>query len=335
MDYKEGELIFAYSGPLLYPAKILKCQHSGTKTQYLIHYMKWNPKYDEWVEATRIMKHAKSTIELAERLQQDVSNKSKKATGAGVGTGEGAGTKRRRLDATMETEQVEEGTALRFAFPYAIKRHLVEDWENVVQKKLLTRLPATQSVVNIFADFVADESSHEATGEADIGTKTDKKSPTGAARSAESTSSSKIARKEVCDALQQYFDRSLPVMLLFKFERLQYDAVASQAAGHSAPSQIYGAPHLLRLLVRLPSVAEHASFSAAECDAFAVVIGSLIKFLTSNSTTYFSSEQYGKASADYCKAFEGASQQRPGGAVAKKQSASAAAGSSLQIFETV
>ncbi len=41
--------------------------------------------------------------------------------------------------------------------------------------------------------------------------------------------------------------------------------------------QIYGAPHLLRLLVRLPSVAEHASFSAAECDAFAVVIGSLIK----------------------------------------------------------
>jgi hypothetical protein len=44
MEYKEGELVFAYSGPLLYPAKVLKCQHSGGKVEYLIHYNKWNSK---------------------------------------------------------------------------------------------------------------------------------------------------------------------------------------------------------------------------------------------------------------------------------------------------
>ena len=35
MEYKEGEMVFAYSGPLLYAAKVLKCQHSGGKVEYL------------------------------------------------------------------------------------------------------------------------------------------------------------------------------------------------------------------------------------------------------------------------------------------------------------
>jgi hypothetical protein len=87
-------------------------------------------QFDEWVEATRLMKHGKSTIELAERLQQDVASKSAKK-----GDIAGAGGKRKRVDAEAETEQgTETPTTLRFTFPFVLKRHLVEDWENIVQK---------------------------------------------------------------------------------------------------------------------------------------------------------------------------------------------------------
>lgn len=49
---------------------------------------------------------------------------------------------------------------------------------------------------------------------------------------------------EILNGLRCYFDKSLPIILLYKKERQQYhDAVADNVS----PSIIYGAEHLLRL----------------------------------------------------------------------------------------
>ncbi|KAJ8425132.1 hypothetical protein Cgig2_011098 [Carnegiea gigantea] len=56
---------------------------------------------------------------------------------------------------------------------------------------------------------------------------------------------------EILNGLRCYFDKALPLMLLYKKERQQYhDAVTNNAS----PSTIYGAEHLLRLFVKLPEL---------------------------------------------------------------------------------
>lgn len=50
--------------------------------------------------------------------------------------------------------------------------------------------------------------------------------------------------QEVMKGLESYFDKALPVMLLYKSERRQYEeAIADDVR----PSNVYGAEHLLRL----------------------------------------------------------------------------------------
>lgn len=49
---------------------------------------------------------------------------------------------------------------------------------------------------------------------------------------------------EVLKGIRCYFDKALPVMLLYKKERKQYQETV---VGDVSPSTIYGAEHLLRL----------------------------------------------------------------------------------------
>lgn len=49
---------------------------------------------------------------------------------------------------------------------------------------------------------------------------------------------------EILKGIRCYFDRALPVMLLYKKERKQY---LEAVVGDVSPSTIYGAEHLLRL----------------------------------------------------------------------------------------
>lgn len=44
--------------------------------------------------------------------------------------------------------------------------------------------------------------------------------------------------------MRGYFDKALPVMLLYKKERRQYDEAIAE---NVSPSTVYGAEHLLRL----------------------------------------------------------------------------------------
>ncbi|XP_075651298.1 protein MRG2-like [Castanea sativa] len=53
---------------------------------------------------------------------------------------------------------------------------------------------------------------------------------------------------EILKGLRCYFDKALPAILLYKSERRQYKEAISDDV---SPSIVYGAEHLLRLLVKL------------------------------------------------------------------------------------
>lgn len=50
--------------------------------------------------------------------------------------------------------------------------------------------------------------------------------------------------QEIMNGLKCYFDKALPIILLYKKERQQY---SESVVDHASPSSIYGAEHLLRL----------------------------------------------------------------------------------------
>ena len=52
---------------------------------------------------------------------------------------------------------------------------------------------------------------------------------------------------EILNGLRSYFDKALPVMLLYKEERGQYTDNVQEDHTNITPSSIYGAEHLLRL----------------------------------------------------------------------------------------
>lgn len=138
-------------------AKILKVQHSQAKVKYLVHYAGWKSRYDgerrgrlrvyrpesngrprcappEWVEETRILAHTEKNVQEAARLRDAAVKKGERAAAAG---GESTAGKKRRIDAAADTEDAAEDATsfkLRYTVPFALKRALVDDWENVTQK---------------------------------------------------------------------------------------------------------------------------------------------------------------------------------------------------------
>nr|AGW52140.1 MSL [Populus tomentosa] len=75
---------------------------------------------------------------------------------------------------------------------------------------------------------------------------------------------------EIMKGLCFYFDKALPVMLLYKSERQQYaDAIADDVS----PSMVYGAEHLLRLFGNRCSIQFYATL---------VLIGGFMVFIPKN-----------------------------------------------------
>lgn len=107
----------------------------------------------------------------------------------------------------------------------------------------------------------------------------------------------------ICPFLSLYFFplfRALPLILLFKLEREQFDKLSAKfnisEAGDvsnngksTSPSQVYGAEHLLRLFVRLPRLAHD---NPAIDISIQNRLVEFLKFLSKNIATYFNVSDY-------------------------------------------
>jgi len=105
--------------------------------------------------------------------------------------------------------------------PQKLVERLLMDWENVTKKKLLVPLPRTPSVKDIIQLFQKDHKLID------------------------------FLSKDIFEKLMICFDGLLGQTLLYRFEREQYQKIIEENQSKK-PTDLYGAEHLLRLIITLP-----------------------------------------------------------------------------------
>ncbi|KAF8874523.1 MRG-domain-containing protein [Gymnopilus junonius] len=294
LTYNAQERVLCYHGPLIYEAKVLKTKNfdeTSTSTgvvgpHYLVHYKGWKQTWDEWVPASRLLKHSEANLGLQKTLLQQNqattttqsgsasskvhnrstagANKDSISTRAGARKDGTRGTKRAR-----EEDESTKKIDMKLNVPEVLKAVLVDDWEAVTKNQQLVTLPRephVRDVLSGFAEYV------RTTKPAHL------KEPS-------------LVIQTVVDGLQVYFDRALGSNLLYRFERVQYAGVRREhwtgphviVGTEKEMSLIYGAEHLLRMLVTLPQM-----IAATTIDPDSVV---LIRDYTNELLNYMAKEK--------------------------------------------
>ena len=114
----------------------------------------------------------------------------------------------------------------------------------------------------------------------------------GEARAGEASSDRLERWQQLLDALRTYFDKALPLMLLYRHEREQYERLAASQCDASgaefSPATAYGAEHLLRLFTKLPAILGASSnISPPQANQLQIKLGDFLKFLQKNQERFF------------------------------------------------
>uniref|UniRef100_A0A1A8I4A5 Mortality factor 4-like protein 1 n=1 Tax=Nothobranchius kuhntae TaxID=321403 RepID=A0A1A8I4A5_NOTKU len=316
--FLEGERVLCFHGPLLYEAKCVKINIKDKLIKYFIHYSGWNKKsviclscsWDEWVPESRVLKYVDSNLakqrelqkanqdhyvegkmrgfapskKIAAVQQKNVDLKVKKVKQKTPGPGEGTSSgdapqpprkKRARVDPTVESEEMfTNRVEVKVRIPEELKPWLVDDWDLITRQKQLFHLPAKKSVEMVLEDYANYKKSK---GNSD---------------------NKEYAVNEVVAGIREYFNVMLGTQLLYKFERPQY---AETLAEHPdmPMSQVYGAPHLLRLFVRIGAMLAYTLLDEKSLALLLSYLQDFLKYLVKNSATLFSATDYEVAPPEY------------------------------------
>ncbi|CAJ2635338.1 unnamed protein product [Trifolium pratense] len=282
--YSAGEKVLAYHGPRIYEAKVQKAEIRKNEWKYFVHYLGWNKNWDEWVGESRLMKNTDENIEKQHALDKkqgvdknvrsgrSAQAKAKSSTEAKVDKEEIKNNvskgKKRKNDSGVEKGSGNAEKLIKIQIPAPLKKQLVDDWEFVNQQDKLVKLPRSPTVEEILSKYLEYKSKKD-------GVATD-------------------STREVLKGIRLYFDKALPMMLLYKKERKQ----CSEAVGDNAsPSTIYGAEHLLRLFVKLPELLSYVNIEDETLNRLQLKLLDFLKFLQKNQSTFFLSS-YGVKVSD-------------------------------------
>ena len=146
-----------------------------------------------------------------------------------------------------------------------------------------------------------------------------------APRSAADVAAELAPWKDFAQGIMHYFERSLPVLLLYKAERTQYESFraaksssisssssssfSSSSSSGAAPSQqalvdVYGMEHLLRLFVKLPYIVSSSAITEGEARALLSRIGEVLKHMQKNVGPLQSGRYREPRGGEWCKGEE-------------------------------
>ncbi|KAK2657552.1 hypothetical protein Ddye_010604 [Dipteronia dyeriana] len=283
--FSESERVLAYHGPRIYEAKVQKAELRKKEWRYYVHYLGWSKNWDEWVGAERLMKHTEENVmkqkALEKKLGVDKSSKSgrsaqtkqKSSTDAKVDKEDlksnAAKGKKRKSDSGVEKDTLSAEKFVKIQIPATLKKQLVDDWEFINQQDKLVKLPRSPTVDEILSKYLQYRSKKDGMMSDSIG--------------------------EILKGIRCYFDKALPVTLLYKKERQQYlDVVLDNIS----PSTIYGAEHLLRLFVKLPELLPYVNIEEETLTRLQQKFIDFLKFLQKNHSTFFLSAYDGSKVSD-------------------------------------
>ncbi|MCL7047901.1 hypothetical protein MKW94_015213 [Papaver nudicaule] len=322
--YSEGERVFAYHGPRIYEAKVQKVEMrkvDGTEEKkYFVHYLvrivsyflinlifltcmgyasllmlngsfgSFTPTlicnqtcsyfcsflWDEWVGTERLLKFTEENKKLQEELklkQQGTDKNPKSGRSSHVKPKSsadakmdkedtrnyvGKGKKRKSDFSIEEKDTISNEKLVKIQIPSTLKKQLVDDWEFVVQLGKLVKLPRSPCVDDILKRYLEYKTKKDGMIGESVG--------------------------EILKGLRCYFDKALPVMLLYKMERQQYQEAITDDV---SPSTVYGAEHLLRLFVKLPELLAYANIEEEASTRLHTKLIDLLKYLQKNQSTFF------------------------------------------------
>ncbi|KAF8350331.1 MRG-domain-containing protein [Amanita rubescens] len=310
ISFNVGERVLCYHGPLIYEAKILKTENFTETTtttgffgpHYFVHYKGWKQTWDEWVPLNRLLAFNEENINKQKTLQQSAAASGalsaakthaaqKGTTGAGTREG-GAGTRGSRKDGTRGTKrgrEEDEGNKkpdIKVNVPEALKMFLVDDWESVTKNNQLVSLPRSPTVEEILDEYAEYVSSNKAK-------LTHLRDP-------------QLVLPTIVSGLKCYFDRSLGANLLYRFERQQYADVRKQyitgpkviVGQEKAMSAVYGAEHLLRMIVSLPQMIANSSLDAESVALVRDYVNELLQYIL-RERDHLLLKEYDNASLQY------------------------------------
>ncbi|XP_043805371.1 protein MRG1 isoform X2 [Manihot esculenta] len=229
--------------------------------------------WDEWIGTDRLLKHTeenvlkqqalekKQGVDKSSKLGRSAQTKPKVSTDAKVDKEEQKnnvtkGKKRKSGSDIEDNFSVEK--LVKIQIPSTLKKQLLDDWEYVTQQDKLVKLPRSPNVDDILTKYLEYRSKKDGMMTDSVG--------------------------EILKGIRCYFDKALPVMLLYKKERQQYqDAVKND----TSPSTIYGAEHLLRLFVKLPELLAYVNIEEETLTRMQQKLLDFLKFLQKNQSTFF------------------------------------------------
>jgi len=305
-----GDLVFADYEPkhiegapkLLYEAKIIKINKEKEKL-YRVHYQGWKKTWDENKPSSQIHPHTEFFKKLAKEREEELRVFNIKNSAAiKLAAQNASGTKRKRksdrgddVDDEDESDEdilVENGedddhrikdtdNIFHMKWTQGLAKLLYKDYEFVTHYKMLTKLPRKPSVENILHKFFEDccgKSEEE-----------------------------KVIIKGTLTSLQVMFETCIKRDLLYEFELLQRDSLPERFLSSNKSgcnilrrATIYGAEHLLRLLMMLPRLITKIDLFNWELHKIGSVLQDLLLFMHKDRSKLFDLQaNYEQASAEY------------------------------------
>ncbi|XP_078539102.1 mortality factor 4-like protein 1 isoform X6 [Lissotriton helveticus] len=216
--------------------------------------------------------------------QKNVEVKTKKNKQKAPGAGEGSSTsevpqpprkKRARVDPSVENEETfMNRVEVKVKIPEELKPWLVDDWDLITRQKQLFYLPAKKSVDAILEDYANYKKSRG------------------------NTDNKEYAVNEVVAGIKEYFNVMLGTQLLYKFERPQYAEILADHPD-AQMSHVYGAPHLLRLFVRIGAMLAYTPLDEKSLALLLNYLHDFLKYLAKNAPVLFSTSDYEVAPPEY------------------------------------